>query len=381
MKNFSFGSHIIKFSDKFKTIDFNNKIIYLAPSNHITNELFDFINKNFKPLKIKYIDNYKKSDNIERPISIKEYDYIFLYSPNYYKEIIKDLPKEKLFILYNNHRYFSFLPFNSISVLISKCLQEPYIFNFYFSLKFFIAKKYNVYLSSNEKKLAQLKNKHINQRAFIIGNGPSLRIEDLDALKNEVTFAANKIFLAYEQTNWRPTYYSVEDSYDIAEYYDEVCKLKDSIKLFPLKHLLHHPKIKDGLYYPLIPNKLGEYSFSSDVLNGIYPGYSVTYSLLELALYMGIKEVYFIGMDFDYSFKGEYNNSVIIHQNENNHFHKNYRTKGDKWLAPNPKAQLKALQTAKKYADKNGIKIFNATRGGKLEIFPRVDFDTIKDNR
>ena len=45
--------------------------------------------------------------------------------------------------------------------------------------------------------------------------------------------------------------------------------------------------------------------------------------------------------------------------------------------------QLKAYQKAKQYAETHGIKIYNATRGGKLEVFERVDFDSLfeKENR
>ena len=39
--------------------------------------------------------------------------------------------------------------------------------------------------------------------------------------------------------------------------------------------------------------------------------------------------------------------------------------------------QLKAYQKAKQYAETHGIKIYNATRGGKLEVFERVDFDSL----
>ena len=39
--------------------------------------------------------------------------------------------------------------------------------------------------------------------------------------------------------------------------------------------------------------------------------------------------------------------------------------------------QLAGYQKAKQYADAHGIKIYNATRGGKLEVFPRVDFDSL----
>ena len=31
----------------------------------------------------------------------------------------------------------------------------------------------------------------------------------------------------------------------------------------------------------------------------------------------------------------------------------------------------------KRFCDKKGVKVFNATRGGKLEVYPRVDFDSL----
>jgi len=31
----------------------------------------------------------------------------------------------------------------------------------------------------------------------------------------------------------------------------------------------------------------------------------------------------------------------------------------------------------KRHCDSRGIQVYNATRGGKLEVFPRVDFDTL----
>ncbi len=40
---------------------------------------------------------------------------------------------------------------------------------------------------------------------------------------------------------------------------------------------------------------------------------------------------------------------------------------------------LAAYTEAKRYADTHGIKIYNATRGGKLEVFERVDFDSLFD--
>ena len=36
-----------------------------------------------------------------------------------------------------------------------------------------------------------------------------------------------------------------------------------------------------------------------------------------------------------------------------------------------------AYMSARNYAKEHGVKILNATRGGKLEVFPRVNFDKL----
>jgi uncharacterized Rossmann fold enzyme len=71
--------------------------------------------------------------------------------------------------------------------------------------------KYVLIYIKYSKKLKSFKDIHKGKRCFIIGNGPSLKMEDLDKLKNEYTFAANKIYLAFEETDWRPTYYCIQD--------------------------------------------------------------------------------------------------------------------------------------------------------------------------
>ena len=49
---------------------------------------------------------------------------------------------------------------------------------------------------SCDAKLKALKDCHRGRRAVIVGNGPSLNVADLERLKDEITFASNKIYLA-----------------------------------------------------------------------------------------------------------------------------------------------------------------------------------------
>ncbi|NQU09812.1 hypothetical protein HQ590_03405, partial [bacterium] len=71
--------------------------------------------------------------------------------------------------------------------------------------------RWGVPLTPNDWRLAAYRNRHRGRRCFVLGNGPSLRTADLDRLQTEITFASNKIYLAFDQTAWRPTYYTVVD--------------------------------------------------------------------------------------------------------------------------------------------------------------------------
>ena len=57
-----------------------------------------------------------------------------------------------------------------------------------------------------------LKGKYAGRRGFVIGNGPSLCIDDLARLTDEITVASNQIYLAFDKTPWRPTFYTIEDA-------------------------------------------------------------------------------------------------------------------------------------------------------------------------
>ena len=90
---------------------------------------------------------------------------------------------------------------------------------------------------------------------------------------------------------------------------------------------------------------------------------------MQLAAYMGVKEIYLLGVDFTYG--GQEKNV------EYTHFYGTDKS-GNASIGYVKHVAL-AYQSAKEYADSHGIKIYNATRGGKLEIFERVDFDSLFD--
>ena len=63
------------------------------------------------------------------------------------------------------------------------------------------------------------------------------------------------------------------------------------------------------------------------------------------------------------------------------HFIDNYFTKDEleryKKNKPHPKEITKAYEIAEQYSREHGFRIYNATRGGALEVFERVNFDDL----
>lgn len=217
------------------------------------------------------------------------------------------------------------------------------------------------------------KNKHNGERCFIIATGPSLTISDLEMLKGEHTFAMNSIKKLYDSTDFRPTYYGIQDRDVYNAMQDVIVATKDEEQISFVADILDDyfdvPEQfvrfpYDGEYH-LYNGKLGvpNAKFSDDAYAVVYDGYSITYSLIEIAVYMGFKEIYLLGCDCSWR-KGEKNHIV-----ESGFFDKN--------ALSNPVRQRVAYKFALDYANENGIKIYNATRGGDLETFERVNLDEV----
>ena len=57
--------------------------------------------------------------------------------------------------------------------------------------------------------IKESKDKYAGKRCFVVATGPSLQISDLDAIKDEYSFAMNSCILALNKTEWRPTFYGI----------------------------------------------------------------------------------------------------------------------------------------------------------------------------
>lgn len=227
------------------------------------------------------------------------------------------------------------------------------------------------------KKLRPYHDIHKGERCFVIGNGPSLKAEDLTRIWNLdiPTFACNRIYMIFPQTEWRPTYYFISDAKIVAQYTDDVEGVPVDHRFFPKRC---RDKIKKGIFYNELESdyeKDGKFSLNAS--EGIYTAGTVTAEMLQFAYFMGFSEIYLIGVDFSYAITNKIDDRTYKYGGETNYFVKDYLKPGEVADMPNIKANLLGFHAAREAIEAQGRVIANATRGGKLEVFDRVNLDEL----
>lgn len=227
-------------------------------------------------------------------------------------------------------------------------------------------------LSSNRSRLAKWRGRHVGKRAFVIGNGPSLARTDLRTLSNELTFGSNALFLLDRRYRFRPTFYAVEDRLVAEDRAEEIQAYQGPTKFFPWDQ---EPALKGYAYLPLVRNYAPYPQFSFDVSEAVFTGWTVTFILLQLAFYMGIRRVFLVGVDGTYPriAKATDNCVVLSTSEDTNHFVSDYFGPGRRYHLPQPQRVTQAYILARERFQAAGGGIWNATVGGELDIFPRVD--------
>jgi hypothetical protein len=229
---------------------------------------------------------------------------------------------------------------------------------------------------------AALAGKHAGKPAFIVGNGPSLTIADLDALAalDVVTFAFNRIYVAYGETAFRPTYYMAEDPEAIRVNARQLREMEEN-KLFPVDYTLELMGARHTTFYPydwtVWTPALPPFGADGSM---VHWGGTVTYGALQTAALMGCSPIYLIGIDLSWAVpevRDADKPDVIVSEGEQNHFHPDYRKPGETWFAPPLESQRLAYESAAQWSKRSGTPIYNATRGGALEAFERRDLDAV----
>ena len=234
------------------------------------------------------------------------------------------------------------------------------------------------------KKIAQYRNKYVGGRCFIVANGPSLRVEDLDLLyeRGEITFGMNRIYKLFDQTHWRPTYYVCEDELIAQSQQVEINDIEARDKFIPIElKWWHDVNIQNASYFHLNYHEKDRYpySFSTDIAHQLDCRGTVTFSCMQLAVYMGFTEIYLLGVDHNYRVTIDIHGNTVTDPNAKDYFCDGYDADIKDQVVHDMGNNTRAYMDAKKFCDSTDgkVTIYNATRGGKLEVFKRVNYDEL----
>ena len=240
--------------------------------------------------------------------------------------------------------------------------------------------------TSGRTAIQKYRNFYDGQRCFIIGNGPSLTIKDLEKLKEygEISIASNSIYNLFPDTGWRPTIYTVHDFQEIKKTREKISAVETELKIIAMSADGRIYDIDGAILLRLIEPPKGKILFSNDISKCVYDGSTVTYVSIQCACYMGFKEIILLGVDHSFAREITKDGKITVNSKIKNHFQK-YQTesfwgngqKDEEAVVFPLDLATEAFIEAKHYADEHGIKILNATRGGKLEVFERVNFDSL----
>jgi len=229
---------------------------------------------------------------------------------------------------------------------------------------------------SNAVKLMGFRNKFKNKRCFIIGNGPSLAKMDLSFLKDEYSFGLNRIYLLFNKLNFTTTFLVSVNNNVIKQFAKDFEKL-DCDKFFSWRN---RKKIVPSKNTYFIRSRIFP-GFSKNPAYGAWEGSTVTFVAMQLAYYMGFKEVILIGVDHNFKSKGKAHKLVTSRGKDMNHFDPNYFGKGVKWQLPDLGASEIAYKMARSVFEEDKRKILDATVNGKLKVFKKVEYKKLFSNK
>ena len=236
------------------------------------------------------------------------------------------------------------------------------------------------------KQITALKDSHKGEKCFVLGNGPSLSAKDLDVLneKNVITFATNRIFNVFDTTDWRPTYYVGEDIDVIRNVSNEINSIEIKHKFIPINLKWYEDYQIDNADYFYMTYKKGfmkeNFDLSVNAAHEVACRGTVTSTCIQLAIYMGFSEIYLLGVDHSFSKMVDKHGNLIENDSIKDHFDSEKRTDVAN-TAFNIDDATQAFIDVEKLSDKlETFRVYNATRGGKLEVFERVDFDKLMED-
>ena len=202
---------------------------------------------------------------------------------------------------------------------------------------------------------------------MIVANGPSLADVPNDWLHKYITFASNRVFL---KEGFKPTYLSILDPIMTAtpELAQDVWPMMNAVEECYLSRdtaAAFEELPGNTTVLPCIRVKNGDgqtwITFSKDPSVATIIGHTVTYAMMQIAVWKGFKRLLCVGLDHSFSgsrgdhFSSSYNKPGLVYNQDWGNWYKIVRV---------------YYAIARGYLESIGGEIINCTPDTNLDVFP-----------
>ncbi len=228
------------------------------------------------------------------------------------------------------------------------------------------------------------------RRCFIIANGPSIKGQDLLPLKDEVTIAVNSFHFHPEYRRIAPKYHIVVDPLHVVDAPNCIAWLRELEKLdtpttfvFPVEGAALFEKYglfkgKTVRFVLLSDQRCGTGNVKGDLSRPVSGVQCVSVGALLLGSFLGFEELYLLGCDHDW----------LAHPTVDTHFYDANPHYPDTMPDQSYELQMEKMlelwreyRQVREFALARGTRIYNATQGGFLDVFPRVTYEKVLESR
>jgi hypothetical protein len=247
-------------------------------------------------------------------------------------------------------------------------------------------------------KNASLRGAHAGQRCFVLGCGPSMAQQDLIPLRDETCIALNGFYRHADIHLIAPRYYlfsgaTIHTGFTremSLNWYREMDQRTGKGTL--LLNCLDRPLIEENgllrgrtvFYFAYRGPWQLLMDRGIDATGALYSSQNVAVMAIQAAIYMGCTDIVLLGLDHDWLLESLDRPSThfytpeecvvegnVLPNGQNGRFKSDFECYFNQW---------NQYETLKGFAEKSRIRIRNATRGGLLDVFERVEFEEVIDS-
>ena len=224
-------------------------------------------------------------------------------------------------------------------------------------------------------RLRQVHNSQVGRRGLILCNGPSLNRVDFEAIlarrEQLVILGLNKINLLFDRTSLRPDLVVAVNEKVLTQ--NEAFFNETQLPLYLDSEGRNRIQSRAGVTFLRATMPFG---FARNLTMGYNMGGTVTYTAMQLAFHLGIRDLALVGCDHSFKTSGPANVAAVSGEHDENHFDPRYFSGGVQWDLPDIPCSEYHYSLAGQIFESFGGSITNCTDGGKLELYRRIPLET-----